>query len=228
MSKTALIAGASGLVGSHLLSLLLESDDYHKVLVLSRRPLPLDHPKATLLIADFDNLVTSLTDKKIDDVFCCLGTTIKTAGSQEAFRKVDFDYCLNLAEAGLECGAQHFLLISAMGASTRSPNFYSRTKGEIEKAVAALGYQQVSIFRPSLLDGEREDKRTGEGVALRILRPLQPLTEKLIPTYAPIRADQVAQAMYSYAANRGTGRTVLNSGQIREIARTQLDPPFPQ
>jgi uncharacterized protein YbjT (DUF2867 family) len=219
----ALIAGATGLIGSQLVGMLAEDGDYDQVIVLSRRPVKLDLAGAEVVVIDFDQLQETLprllANRAPDDIFCCLGTTIAKAGSQAEFRKVDYHYCLQLAKVGRELGARHFLLVSAMGANPSSRNFYSRTKGELEQEVESLGYPQLTIFRPSLLDGDRSEKRMVEQLALSLLRPLQGITEKLMPAYAPIAATQVAQAMQKAAdATSDRGVSIINSDRIRRLA----------
>ena len=144
-SRTALIAGATGLVGSLCLKQMLADPAYDQVIAISRRPVP-ESPKLTQKIVDFDKLgqLTSIAD---DDAFCALGTTIRKAGSQEAFRKIDVGYSKAFAELALAAGARQFALVSSVGANPRSTNFYLRTKGEIEDAVKALPFTSVHIFQ---------------------------------------------------------------------------------
>ena len=139
--KTALIAGASGLIGSQLLPLLLNGDRYERVNVLTRSALHLEHPKFKNLVVNFDQLSSSGQLLEADDVFCCLGTTMKKAGSKEAFRKVDHTYPLELAKVSKQCGARQYLLVSALGANKNSSIFYNAVKGEVEEAIAAIGFQ---------------------------------------------------------------------------------------
>ena len=216
--KTALIAGATGLTGSQLLPLLLESDNYGNVIVLSRRPIKLDNSKAEIIVTDFNDLQTDLAGISIDDVFCCLGTTIKKAGSKDAFRQVDYQYCLDLAEQCLALGASHFLLISALGASTKSLSFYSRTKGELERDLKSLNYPSLTILQPSLIDGDRSEERFGEEIALKLMKPLSAITQNLIPGITPVKASEIAACLYHCAAKPEQGFNVIKSDSIREIA----------
>ena len=194
--KTALIAGATGLIGKQLLERLLASDRYTTVIALSRSPLATHQAKLTNIITDFDDLGASLTGFHADDVFCCLGTTMAKAGSKEKFCEVDFQYPLNLAKAGLQAGARQYLLVSALGADKDSPIFYNRVKGEVEHAVIGAGYETVHIFRPSLLLGPREEKRAGEDAAKVLYR----LFSFAIPRkYKAISSDKVASAMVDFA-----------------------------
>ena len=144
--KTALIAGYTGLIGSQLLSSLLKSNYYDKVIAVGRRNLDIQHPKLIQQKIDFNNV--QLDQQKIDDVFCCLGTTIKKAGSKEKFRLVDFHYPVSLASYCLNLGARQFLLVSSMGADAKSGIFYNQVKGEVENAVSKLGYRRLDIVSP--------------------------------------------------------------------------------
>lgn len=216
-TKTALIAGATGMVGKKLLSLLLDCPDYGKVFVLSRRIVDIDHQKLQVIISDFNRLDFELPDEKIDDVFCCLGTTIKEAGSAVEFRKVDFDYCLQLAEACQKRGARHFLLISSIGANARSPLLFVRTKGELEEALKKLNYPALSIFRPSMLDGDREEKRPAEEIMLKVLRPLSIFTKLLMPALTPVKDREVAVAMLEGAKTPSQGVRLISSKEILNV-----------
>lgn len=215
----ALIAGASGLVGKELLSLLLADSACREVHSLVRKPQALQHPKLRSHAVDFPSLGTAssqvLALPPIDEVYVCLGTTIKVAGSQAAFRAVDFDAVLAVARTGIALGATKLGVVSAMGASARSGVFYSRVKGEMEDAVAQLGYQSVSIARPSFLAGDREAlqqaTRSGEKIALRLSQWLKPL----IPAnYRSVQASDVAAGLLRQVRRGQTGVTVLLSAQF--------------
>ena len=162
MSKTVLIVGATGLIGSQLLELLLADDYYSKVIALTRKPLAIDHLKLDNLVLDFNKLSDSLEKLKVDDVYCCLGTTMKQARSQAAFRKVDFEYPLEIARITKESGAKSYLLVTALGANKRSSFYYNRVKGEVEEAIGQFGFKTYHVFRPSFLQGNRKEQRTGE------------------------------------------------------------------
>lgn len=210
--RTALMAGATGLVGSALLSLLLESSRYAEVHALVRRPLGHTHPKLHGHQVDFNQLDKYASFPQVTDVFCCLGTTIKTAGSQAAFRAVDFDYVVNTARRALAGGASRFLVVSAMGASANSRVFYSRVKGEMEEAVSALGFESVVIVRPSFLAGERTESRPGERIALALLKPLAPLVPK---KYRAIDAAAVARALFHHALYAEPGTRIVESDALQ-------------
>ena len=209
--RTALLVGATGLIGSFLLQRLLASDAYARVAVWVRRDLGKTHPKLKSDVVDFDRLHERRVEA--EDVFCCLGTTIKQAGSQAAFRRVDYDYPVALATAAAGGGAKRLLVVSALGANPDSSVFYSRVKGEMEIAVRAAGVPATIFFRPSLLSGPRKEVRRGERIGEAVGKLLGPLLGK----YRPIAADMVAAAMLKSALeNRPSG--VIESGEIRKIA----------
>ena len=157
-ARSALVLGATGLVGAALLARLLDDPRYASVRVLARRPLSRRHPKLSVEIADFERLDAHAHAFAVDDVFCCLGTTLRQAGSRAAFRRVDFDYVLAAARLCVAAGAGHYLWISAVGASPASAAFYSRVKGELEAAIARLPLRRWTAVRPSLLLGARAER----------------------------------------------------------------------
>ena len=215
-SRAALLVGATGLIGSFLLQRLLASERYTSVTVWSRRDIGRTHPKLTVKIADFERLDERRVEA--EDVFCCLGTTIKQAGSQAAFRRVDYDYPVALAMAAAGGGARRLLVVSALGANPDSRVFYNRVKGEMEVAVRAAGVPRTVFFRPSLLSGPRVQERLGEKIGLVVGNVLGSLLGK----YRPIHADLVAAAMLKAAEeDRSTG--VLESDEIRRVG---LGPPY--
>lgn len=206
--RSALIVGATGLVGNELLHILLQSNAYENVKILIRKPIAINHPKLTQKLVDFNELEKYEEEFTVHDVFCCLGTTIKKAGSQEAFKKVDFEYPLKVAKLAKNNGAKQFLIVSAMGANSHSRIFYNRVKGEIEEALKQVQLPSLHIFRPSLLLGKRNEFRFGERVA-EILSPiLSPLLSGKLRKYKPIQGKDVAQAMYQIAKNNRTGEFV--------------------
>ncbi len=156
--KRALIAGATGLVGGYVLRHLLAHPSYSRVAILVRRESPIRDPKLTQRIVDFAHLDAGVSGVAPDEVFCCLGTTIRKAGSEEAFRRVDYDYPLALARLAKAVGANKFLMVSALGADPKSAVFYNRVKGEVEQAIAAIGLPAAYFFRPSILTGPRAEQ----------------------------------------------------------------------
>jgi uncharacterized protein YbjT (DUF2867 family) len=209
--RTALIAGATGLVGGHLLRLLLEDDTWDRVVSVGRREVGVRHDKLEQALTQLPQ-VPELPP--IDDAFCALGTTIKQAGSQDAFRMVDHDAVVALAEAASQAGATAFLHVTAMGANARSRVFYNRVKGETERDVAALGIPTTVAFRPSILDGDRAEPRLGENVGLAVMRTLRPVLGR----YAPTAADDVARAMVHRARTGQPGTGVASSRDITRWA----------
>jgi len=215
--RSALLLGATGLVGGQLLELLLASPVYGRVRVIGRRRQPGKHPKLESHVVDFDHLERHAALFRVDDVFCCLGTTIARAGSQEAFRAVDHGYVVEAARLASEAGAEQFLVVSAVGADAGSRVFYNRVKGEMEAAVKRLPFRALWILRPALLLGEREEFRLGERIAAYALRPLAPLFVGRWRRYRPVHARDVAAAMLRLAGEEGTGG-VVESERIPEIA----------
>jgi len=207
--KTALLAGASGLVGGECLRALVASPVYGRVLVVTRRDLgtQVAHPKVEQLVVDFADLAPRAADLVADHVFCTLGTTIKKAGSRERFRDVDFTYPHELARLSRERGAVHFSTVSALGAGTRSHFFYSRVKGELEEALRHMGWPSLAILRPSVIAGKRTENRPLERVAEHLLS-IAP------PTWRPVPAATIAAAMVALAWHEPPGVTVVESRDI--------------
>ena len=220
MSRTALLAGATGLIGSHVLKLLLAEDEWSRVVTVGRRPMPELHKKLEQRVLDLGELETVSDLPHVDDVFCCLGTTIKQAGSQPAFRRVDHAFILGVAHAGLHAGAKQFLLVSAIGADPGSRVFYSRVKGETESAIRRLAFQGVQILRPSLLLGERTEFRLGERIAMVVAPPLSLLLLGRLRRYRPIRAETVARAMVNLAREAPRGPNVFEYDAMIASARS--------
>jgi uncharacterized protein YbjT (DUF2867 family) len=220
--RAALLLGATGLVGGHCLERLLAEPAYTRVVAPVRRPLARQHPKLEAPIVDFDRLVGHAEIFAVDDVFCCLGTTIRAAGSQDAFRKVDLVYVHDAARLAAEQGARQFLLVSAIGADPTSRVFYSRVKGEAEMAVQGLPFRRVVIARPSLLLGDRAEFRLGERVAEWVTVPLAPLLRGPLAKYRPIEARAVAAALVRLALEAGSGVRVVESDGLHEAASHAL------
>ena len=192
---TALVAGGNGLVGSRLLQTLVVTPECARVIAVSRRPLIYDHPKIGNRIARFEKLEESLAGTHADVAFCCLGTTLKSAGSQEAFRVVDFDYTVAFARAALKAGVKRFVLNSSVAADPAAKNFYLRVKGEAEAAIVKLGFASLDILQPSLLLGVRSEFRPAELAAMGVLPLVSPLMLGKLEQYRSIRASVVAAAM---------------------------------
>jgi uncharacterized protein YbjT (DUF2867 family) len=212
--RTALLAGATGLVGRELLLQLGNSDSYASVNLLLRRPAPelQGMAKARSLLVDFAALPTL---PAVDDAYIALGTTIKVAGSKQAFRRVDYDFVLNVARAAHEAGATRLGIVSALGADASSRVFYNRVKGELERDVSTLGYMSVVIAQPSLLLGDREaigqPSRAGERIARQLLGPIS----RLIPAQVrPVAAADVARALLDAVLGAAPGVTKISSGDM--------------
>jgi uncharacterized protein YbjT (DUF2867 family) len=218
-ARHALLAGATGLVGRALLPLLLEHPRYARVHVLLRRSASgiESHPKLHLHPVDFGHLVRL---PPIDDVYVALGTTIKAAGSQQAFRQVDLDYVVETARAAREAGASRLAVVSALGADAHSRVFYNRVKGEMQEAVSHLGYRSVVFAQPSLLAGDRkalgQRERPGEVWALRLLGPLRGLVPRGV---RPIAAADVAAALLAATLAGKPGVQILSSAQMQGASR---------
>jgi uncharacterized protein YbjT (DUF2867 family) len=215
--KKALIIGASGLIGRELTDLLLQSSQYQEVLIFVRKPLDIQHPKLTQIIYHFDRPDTSLI--QADDIYCALGSTIKKAGSKEAFRKIDFEYPLQIATAGLQNGTSQFLIVTALGSDPDSMIFYNRVKGEVELALEQTGYQSLHIFRPSLLTGNRTEKRSGEDFAKVLAKVIDPLLRGPLRKYRSIKGKQVAQAMLRIATMQIPGTHRYDSDEIHQLSK---------
>lgn len=214
--QSVLLLGATGLVGGECLKLLCADDSWQRVITLTRRPLPAEaqHPKVENHAIDFDRAGNYRELISAGRVICALGTTIKKAGSQENFYKVDFTYAYELARIARENGAEHFLLVSSSGADARSRIFYSRVKGELEEALKTLGYPALSIFRPSLLLGDRRETRPGEDIA----KFMSGLFGFAMPArYKPVHARSVAAAIVQVARENRPGIRILESDEIRRI-----------
>jgi uncharacterized protein YbjT (DUF2867 family) len=218
-AKVAVVAGSTGLIGACLLRLLATAPEYRHVIALARRTPALSDAKIEVRGADFERIDQILSgvhggESGPLDVFCCLGTTIKAAGSPAAFRRVDFGYVLALARWAKAADARRFLVVSALGADRGSRIFYNRVKGEMEEALAACGLRSVVVLRPSLLDGPRAQSRPGERIALALTRPLRGLIPKRV---RPVLATDVAASLL-LAARAGDGPTLVESAQMHGAA----------
>ncbi|HEX8330240.1 MAG TPA: NAD-dependent epimerase/dehydratase family protein [Hymenobacter sp.] len=214
--KTALLTGATGLIGSQLLPLLLASGRYSKVIVVGRKAVAVVHPKLTQVVTDLDRLEEVRLQLIADDVYCCLGTTMRQAGSKEAFYKVDFLYVVSLAALTASNFAAQFLVVSSMGADAESLIYYSRVKGQMEAAVRQAPFRAIHIFRPSLLLGVRAAPRLGERIGATVLRVLQPLLRGPLQKYRPVTGAAVAAAMLRAAEDDGGGVRVHESGEFAQ------------
>lgn len=223
--KTALLFGATGLVGGFCLEQLLQHPAYACVRTLSRSPVKRAHPKLEAHTLDLNELENSPKEWfEANDCFICLGTTRAKAGSKEGFFRVDFHYSLQAARlAATVGGANQLLLVSSVGANEGSPIYYTRVKGQIERAVKELPYWSVHLFRPSLLLGERVDNRWGEDLAKQLSRGISWLTgSDFLNRYRPIEAEYVAQAMINSAQSFRRGVQIYEGEAILEMARVEI------
>lgn len=216
--STVLLTGATGLVGRHCLEVLLHDPFFTEIKVISRRPLYQKHPKLTEVITEFDNLETLSAEFKEDITICCLGSTIKDAGSREQFMKIDHDYPVQIATLAQRQGSRHFIVISAVGASKNSLFFYSRVKGLMEEDVKTLPYQTISIFQPSLIDGERKEVRVMEQLSLKVGRPLARLLPGPLKKYQPLPAADIARAICHAAKSSPPGIHYHSGEEIKSFA----------
>jgi uncharacterized protein YbjT (DUF2867 family) len=214
-----LLLGATGMVGGHLLGLLLDDPDYTSVTVLTRRKLGLARLKLVEVITDFDQPDSYRAHAGVDDVFCCLGTTIKKAGSQEAFRKVDFEYPIAVGKVAAEAGAKQYLIVTAVGADAKSGIFYNRVKGEVEEALRALPFPRgLKIFHPSMLLGERGESRPAERAAAALVSLTAPLFVGGLKRYRGIEGSRVARAMWNAARGEPEGTRVYEGESLFALA----------
>jgi uncharacterized protein YbjT (DUF2867 family) len=217
--RTALLAGSSGLVGGHALELLLAHPDYARVTVLVRRPLGKTHPKLDERVVDFEALDASAEAFAVDDVYACLGTTIKVAGSRERFRRVDHDYTVAVATLAQKAGASRLAVVSSVGATEKGGNFYLRVKGETERDVSSLGYATVSLARPSLLLGDRRESRPGEAAGIAVSRALSFTMAGPLRRYRPIAAREVAAGLVRATVRGEPGVRVLHFDELMNPSR---------
>ena len=208
--------GATGLVGKLVLPRLLDTPQVTGIVAPTRRPLGMEHPRLLNPVVDFNALPEDADWWAVDAVICTLGTTIADAGSQEAFRRVDYDYPLHVARLAREHGAKTYVLNSAMGANARSSIFYNRVKGELEESLAALSYPSVIWVRPGLIDGERMQSRPGEARMLALSRWLRPLLPK---KWRPSIATRIADELVDAALNAPPGRSVVEAGSLHACGR---------
>lgn len=216
--KTGIVVGATGLVGAQVLQLLLQSPEYDHVIAVVRRTIPLQHPKLQIIEADFDRLDRALVDVKANDAFCCLGTTIRQAGTRAEFHKVDYGYAYAFAHRMKQNGTRHFLLVSAYGASVRSPVFYSRVKGRLEADIEALGFRMLSVLRPSLLLGQRKEHRLAEALSARLTPLITPFLVGVLSKMHPIQGSTVARSMVAAAQRKDDGVSFYYFQQMQALA----------
>lgn len=217
-NRKALLFGASGLVGGHLLEILTEDDHYAEVVVFNRSKMNLDHPKIKEVMVEFDNLEQYTVEIEGDVLFCTLGTTIKKAGSKEAFRKVDHLIPLELAEIAKNNHVSNFIMVSSIGADKSSSNFYLHTKGSVELDVQRKFPFHSYFLRPSLLMGERKEYRMAENIAQATMKFISPLMMGPLKNYKGIHARDVAAAMIQIDLQKPQ-KQFFESNELLQLAK---------
>jgi len=219
--KTAVVLGATGLIGQHLVQELLQNEFFSKVRILVRRPLSLNHPKADIQVVNFNDEKDIAARIDIGDViFCCIGTTRKKVkGNKTAYRKVDYDIPIITARLGVQHGFNQFLIVSAIGANPVAANFYLQLKGCIEEDVTALPFESIHIFRPSILLGKREEFRLGENIGKAFMKGISFLLLGAWRKYRPFAAGDVAKAMVAAANKEVAGVHMYEYDEMRELIR---------
>lgn len=219
MNKTATLLGASGLIGNHLLLLLLEDSDYKTVKTILRSPISIKHTKLQQIIIDLaDEEAMKAAIENSDAVFCTIGTTNKKVkGNKQAYNKVDFDIPVLAAKLAHICAVPKFVLVSVTGANANSNNFYIRLKGMVEDVISNIPIPSIGIMQPSILLGKRKERRVGEQIGKFLMQIVSPLFVKKLQKYKPIHALDVAEAMISFAKdNSKTGvHTFSYEGMMR-------------
>jgi len=221
--KSALIIGATGLIGTYCLNNLLSHENYNNVIAVTRRPIDISHPKLKHYIIDFANILDYKELFKADDVFICFGTTMKKSKSKEDFIKVDYAYPYKIAYAAKKNGANQCVIVSAYGASPNSPLFYPRIKGELEKSISNLDFWSTHIMRPSLLIGKRNEFRIGEALIGLIGRRVNNIGKGILGELAPMEASTVARAMIQTAQGIKPGVQIINPKRIKSLANFGLE-----
>lgn len=217
--QTAVVLGATGLIGRHVVELLLADDTFNKVRLLVRKPFPMHHPKLEVQQVDFNNTNEFKTGLGAGDcLFCCVGTTnSKVKGDKTAYRKVDYDIPVNAARFASEAGFSKFLLVSAIGSNTSSRNFYVKLKGEVEQAVEKYTFRSIHIFQPSILLGKRNEVRLGESIGKGVMKALSFLFVGSLKKYKGIEAIDVAKAMVEAAKKGDSGLKKYTYTEMMEL-----------
>lgn len=221
MEKKAILAGATGAIGSSLLQQLLADKNYKEVLILVRSKSGLEHPKLKEMVLDFDHLNDYAHQITGDVVFCCLGTTAKQTPDEAKYRKIDYQYPLDIAWIAQTNGTESYHLVSAMGASKNSSLFYNRTKGEVEHDLKSIPFKSIHIYQPSLLDSKRKQKRFAEKIMNGLMHLINPLLVGGMRKYRSIKVENVAKAMLIKSLEDRKGVFTYQSDKIQEISDGQ-------
>lgn len=213
----AIIAGATGSIGSCLLRQLLDDPHYTKITALVRKEMPLQHPRLVQLVVDFNHLDNHQEHIKGDVVFCALGTTKNKTPDKEQYRKIDYQYPLDLAFIALQNGAAQYHLVSALGANEKSAIFYSKLKGEVERDLKTIPFKAIHIYRPSLLDGDRKERRITESIMIKMMHLINPLLIGSLKKYRSIKIEKVASAMLKQSLKPLNGTYTYDSDEIERL-----------
>ena len=219
--KTAIILGATGLTGNILLNKLLSDDRYSRIKIFTRKPLRLETKKVTEILCNLLDAESYKENFFGDEVYCCIGTTLKKTPDKELYKKIDYGIPVNAAKLCKTSGISSFLVMSSMGANANSSVFYSRTKGEMEQAVLEQNIENTYILRPSIIDGNRGERRIGEKVGIIVMKLIQPLLIGSLRKYKAIDAETIATAMIGLA-NNGSDKSILLSDEIQNIGNRKI------
>ncbi|HUS01207.1 MAG TPA: oxidoreductase [Chitinophagaceae bacterium] len=217
--QAAVVIGASGLIGSHLVEQMLADDTFRTVRILVRKKLEPDHPKLEQQVVDFND-VTDYANKfgKGDSIFCCIGTTQKNVkGDKAAYEKIDHDIPVNAAAIGIANGYKKFLIVSSVGADASTSNFYLQLKGKIENALTQFPFESISIFRPSMLLGNRKEKRPAEKIGQILMQGFSFILVGSLKKYHPIKAKDVARAMIAESKQGKPGIRILEYKEMMAL-----------
>jgi uncharacterized protein YbjT (DUF2867 family) len=218
MAKKAILVGASGLIGSELLTIILADDSYSEVLVLARKKVKIKNNKLIQKVIDFNFMDEYAEFITGDVIFCCLGTTLSQTPDKKLYRKIDHDYPVNLAKIALQNGIGQFHLVSSLGANAQSKQFYLKTKGETENDVKKVGLKSVHIYEPSVLDGLRNHPRPMEVFFVGLMNLISPLLNGKYKKYRSIKGSTVAMAMFKQSIKNEPGVFTYTSDVIQELA----------
>jgi len=216
--KTALIFGATGLIGNEVLRRIVDDAHYQDLKIFVRRNIRLKNLHAEVLLVDFEKLDEHSHLITGDDCFCCIGTTMRKAQSKENFRKIDFDLVVKIAQLASQNKVKRFIVVSSLGANASSSNFYLRTKGEMEEAIQKFPFEQITIVRPSILDGKRREFRTGERIGVLFAKILSPIMLGPLRKYKPIHVKRLVKAMLRIANSKNT-RIIYESDELQKLGR---------
>ena len=219
MPKTAIVAGSTGLVGKHLVKILADSLEYESIIALVRKGSNFIHDNVFTVEVDYRNLAEQKEELQAEDVFCCLGTTMKKAGSKDKFHEVDYTFPVELAKIVKQNGCKQFSIITASGADKKSFFYYNRVKGQVEEAVREVDFQSLHVFRPSLLLGERDERRRGEQIGAVLFRALNPLMVGPLRKLRAIKGEVVAKAMYRVSQSSEPGNYIYESDRIQKLGQ---------